>query len=153
MIHRRSRAPPRETNNRRRLAKNAAFRAKLAQMKIRLSPIVQISTGAVHPEFPATILNYWLLTEAQLDSLALFYHQRYPNEFTMSYPCPVTWPAEGLSIGDKRRKIGRFIGLRGCESPIMIKTEQEIQEEVRKNAALEEERRLRQKIWREDPFY
>lgn len=119
-------------------------------MKIRLSPIVQISTGAVHPAFPRTLLNFWLLTEEQLDSLALFYHQRYPNELTMAYPCPVEWPATGLTIADKRRKMGRFIGLRGCESPIvMVKSEEEIRDEVRKQAAKEEEElRMREKLSR-----
>jgi hypothetical protein len=120
-------------------------------MKIRLSPIVQISTGAVHPAFPKTLLNFWLLTEDQLDSLALFYHQRYPNEFTMAYPCPVEWPSTGLTIADKRRKMGRFIGLRGCESPVVLKTEDEIREEVRRNAAMEEEMRLRGKLGRGFP--
>ncbi|KAK0383148.1 hypothetical protein NLU13_9061 [Sarocladium strictum] len=151
MIHRRARTPPRDSAARRRLHRNTAFQAKLAQMRIRLSPIVQISTGAVHPAFPKTLLNFWLLTEEQLDSLALFYHQRYPNEFTMSYPCPVEWPATGLTIADKRRKMGRFIGLRGCESPVVIKTEEEIWEEVRRNAAIEEEMRLRGKLGRGFP--
>ena len=148
MIHKRVRTPPREACNRRRHPRNTAFHAKLAQMRIRLSPIVQISTGAVHPAFPRTILNFWLLTERQLDELAEFYHQRFPSELTMAYPCPVEWPATGLTIADKRRKMGRFIGLRGCETPVIMKTEDEIMEEVRRNAALEEEQRLRGKLGR-----
>ena len=36
----------------------------------------------------------------------------------------------GLTIEEKRRKIGRFIGLRGCESP--VKSEEELREEMRR---------------------
>lgn len=88
-------------------------------MAVRLAPLVQLTTGAVHPDFPRTLLAFWLLTDAQLDSLAHFYHQRTPCAWTAQYPCPVSWPP-GLGIEEKRRKLGRFIGLRGCDSPVPI---------------------------------
>ncbi|KDN66982.1 hypothetical protein CSUB01_06884 [Colletotrichum sublineola] len=95
----------------RRAARNAAFQDKIRQMRLPLAPLVQMSTGAVHPAFPATLLNFWLLTEDQLDDLARFYHQRSPSPWSGQYPCPITWQS-GLSLGEKRRKIGKFIGLR-----------------------------------------
>ncbi|KAH6685360.1 hypothetical protein F5X68DRAFT_262613 [Plectosphaerella plurivora] len=100
----------------RRSAKSPAFREKLRQMTLPLAPLVQMTTGAVHPHFPTTLLKFWLLTESQLDDLALFYHQRTPGPWTSQYPCPITWPA-GLKVEEKRRKMGKFIGLRGCVTP------------------------------------
>lgn len=35
------------------------------------------------------------------------------------------------SLEDKRRRIGRFIGLKGCESPVVVQSEEEIMREVR----------------------
>ncbi|KAK4128402.1 hypothetical protein N657DRAFT_563121 [Parathielavia appendiculata] len=100
-------------------AKNPAFLQKLQQMSLQLAPLVQLTTGQVHPSFPRTLLAFWLLTEPELDSLAHFYHQRTPCAWTAQYPCPVLW-GPGLSIEDKRRKLGRFIGLRGCETPVPV---------------------------------
>lgn len=96
-----------------------AFSQKLTQLRLPLAPLVRLTTGTVHPRFPPTLLHFWLLTDAELDSLATFYHQRAPTcAWTTRYPCPVAWPRTGLGIEDKRRKMGRFIGLRGCESPV-----------------------------------
>ncbi|KAG0651019.1 hypothetical protein D0Z07_2714 [Hyphodiscus hymeniophilus] len=118
---------------------NAALQAKIAQMALPLAPLVRITSGEVHPSFPATLLNFWVLTSAQLDDLAHFYHQRTPSEMSMHYPCPVIWE-KGLSLEDKRRKIGRFIGLRGCESP--VKTDEQIMRVVRERGRVEEEEEL-----------
>lgn len=98
----------------RRAGRNAGLQEKMRQMRLPLVPLVQMSTGAVHPEFPATLLNFWLLTEAQLDDLARFYHQKTPSPWSASYPCPITWKS-GLTLEEKRRKIGKFIGLRYVE--------------------------------------
>ncbi|KAK3299013.1 uncharacterized protein B0H64DRAFT_386880 [Chaetomium fimeti] len=86
-------------------------------MSLQLAPLVQLTTGTIHPAFPRTLLAFWLLTDDQLDALAHFYHQRTPCRWTRQYPCPVAWPP-GLGLEEKRRKLGRFIGLRGCETPI-----------------------------------
>jgi len=48
-----------------------------------------VETGLPHPAFPATLLNYHLLTDAQLDDLAHFYHQRTPGPDSLRYPMPV----------------------------------------------------------------
>jgi len=111
---------------------NAALEEKLKQMELRLAPLVRLTTGKVHPAFPSTLLNFWLLTSDQLDELAHFYHQRTPSVYSSQYPCPVIWE-KGLTLEEKRRKIGRFIGLRGCESP--VKTEEEILERMRRAEA------------------
>jgi hypothetical protein len=42
------------------------------------------------------------------------------------------------SLEDKRRRIGRFIGLRGCESP--IRTVEDFEREVREERQRAEER-------------
>ncbi|KAK3488774.1 uncharacterized protein B0T23DRAFT_383852 [Neurospora hispaniola] len=107
--------PPTLTTRRSLLS--PTFASKLRQLALPLAPLVQLTSGTVHPEFPQTLLNFWLLTDDQLDRLASFYHQRTPCQWTAHYPCPVSWPA-GMGIEEKRRRIGRFIGLRGCESPL-----------------------------------
>ncbi|KAL1837433.1 hypothetical protein VTJ49DRAFT_3785 [Mycothermus thermophilus] len=111
---------PSPTLTTRRSTLSPAFRAKLSLMATRLAPLVQLTTGQVHPSFPRTVLAFWLLTDAELDDLAHFYHQRTPGPWTSQYPCPVAWPnkGRGMSVEQKRRKMGRFIGLRGCESPV-----------------------------------
>ena len=105
-------------------------------MAIPLVPLVHITSGQVHPYFPPTLLNFWVLTSEQLDELAHFYHQRTPSEWSAHYPCPVIW-GKDLGLEEKRRKIGRFIGLRGCESP--VRSEEEIMTVVRERARREED--------------
>jgi len=118
----------------RRAAKNPPFEAKIQHMSLKLAPLVQLTTGLVHPNFPRTLLAFWLLTEDQLDDLAHFYHQRTPCEWTQHYPCPVSWPP-GLTLEEKRRKLGKFIGLRGCDTPI----EQLVRDDVAKAMERSEE--------------
>lgn len=119
-----------------RTQRNPALRAKIAQMALPLAPLVRLTTGEVHPYYPSTLLNFWLLTSEQLDELAQFYHQRTPSVWSSQYPCPVTW-GNGLTLEEKRRKIGRFIGLSGCESP--VKTEEEILEKVRRQTGQQDD--------------
>jgi hypothetical protein len=128
-------------------------------MSLQLAPLVQLTTGAIHPSFPRTLLAFWLLTDAELDSLAHFYHQRTPCVWTLQYPCPVSWPP-GLSIEEKRRKLGRFIGLRGCETPVVVtgeelregvvemmeRSEEEIVERARREAGADEVEEVRRKM-------
>jgi hypothetical protein len=110
-------------------------------MALPLAPLVRLTTGEVHPVFPSTLLNFWLLTSEQCDELAHFYHQRTPSVYTTHYPCPVVWRPDA-TLEEKRRRIGRFIGLRGCESPVRVFTEEEIQRRVQeeRERAMEEER-------------
>ncbi|KAG9240826.1 hypothetical protein BJ878DRAFT_264342 [Calycina marina] len=122
---------------------NPALAAKIQQMALPLHPLVRLTTGKVHPAFPLTLLNFWLLTSSQLDELAHFYHQRTPSEWSSQYPCPVTW-GRGLTLEEKRRKLGRFIGLGGCESP--VKTDEEVREDARRAGhAKKEEDYIRRK--------
>ncbi|KAH7133571.1 hypothetical protein EDB81DRAFT_105884 [Dactylonectria macrodidyma] len=132
----------------RHLAKNPNLARKLEQMSLPLAPLIELDKGAVHPAFPRTVLNFWLLTDEQLESLAQFYHQKTPSRFSRMYPCPIVWNSH-MSLEDKRRRMGRFIGLRGCESPIMPKTEEEIMAELRqaRQAAEEEMWRRKQFPW------
>lgn len=105
-----------------------------------LIPLVSITTGLPHPEFPRTLLSYHLLTHEQLDRLARFYHQTIDAGWERwMYPSPLVWgkswcgsqPVHAPSaqnmlsnrrilvdLETKRRRWGRFIGLQGCESPV-----------------------------------
>jgi len=47
----------------RRAVRNPALDTKLQQMALPLAPLVQLTSGQVHPAFPATLLSFWLLTE------------------------------------------------------------------------------------------
>ncbi|KAK8089049.1 hypothetical protein PG997_004010 [Apiospora hydei] len=128
----------------RRAAENTAFREKVRQMALPLAPLVQLTTGDVHPRFPATLLNFWLLTDHELESLASFYHQRTPCVWTRHYPCPVAW-SPSMPLEEKRRKIGKFIGLRGCETPVSSKSEEQLMEEARQARWRDEDEMWRRK--------
>lgn len=93
------------------------LQTKLRDLSHPLSPLVQITTGYIHPAFPRLLLNFWLLTSDELDSLMEFYHQKGGGAGMRDYPLPVGWE-EGMPLERKRRRFGRFIGLRGCESPV-----------------------------------
>lgn len=86
-------------------------------------------TGLQHTDFPRTLLSFHLLTSAQLDELARHYHQVWPPvPATFYYPMRIpAWVAQvdgqmqpgRVDLETKRRRFGRFIGLRGCESPVL----------------------------------
>ncbi|KAH7364578.1 hypothetical protein BKA65DRAFT_573011 [Rhexocercosporidium sp. MPI-PUGE-AT-0058] len=128
--------------------RNPALDAKIKQMALPLAPLVRLTTGEVHPVFPSTLLNFWLLTSEQCDELAHFYHQRTPSVYTTHYPCPIQWRTDA-TLEEKRRRIGRFIGLRGCESPVRVLTEEEIRRSVQeeRERAMEEERMRGKTRW------
>ncbi|KAH9902264.1 hypothetical protein F4778DRAFT_117086 [Xylariomycetidae sp. FL2044] len=130
----------------RRSAKDAAFLEKLRYMALPLNPLVQLETSHIHPAFPRTLLHFYLLTDDQLEELAHFYHQRTPCHLTRFYPCPITWSSD-LPLHVKRRKIGRFIGLRGCESPVVLRTEEDLLEEARLARLAAEEDLRRKATW------
>lgn len=138
-------ALPRPTLSSRRVSQNGAFGEKLRQMALPLAPLVQLTTGQVHPRFPDTLLNFWLLTDVELESLASFYHQRTPCAWTRHYPCPVAW-SSSLPLEEKRRRIGKFMGLRGCETPVKLQSEDELLEEARAARAREEDEVWRRKL-------
>ena len=125
-------------------ANNSRLQAKIEQMALSLAPLVRLTTGDMHPDFPKTLLNFWVLTSPQLDDMSHFYHQRTPCKWTRHYPCPIGW-RQGLTLEENRRKMGKFIGLRGCETPITIKTEEEIIAECRRAREAQEEEMSRRK--------
>src|SRR4051812_20968655 len=110
-----------------RISQNLALHERIERLALSLAPLVRLTTGDIHPAFPKTLLHYHLLTDTQLEELAHFYHQRTPACWTMLYPKPMVWRA-GLTIDEKRRKFGKFIGLRGCDPPNNM--EEELQEEI-----------------------
>ncbi|CAI4216492.1 unnamed protein product [Parascedosporium putredinis] len=83
--------------------------------------------GPGPPPLPRLFVNYWLLTEAELDDMATFTTSAAPGcderdallawFWRAEYAVPVPWE-DGASLETKRRRFGRFIGLRGCESPL-----------------------------------
>ncbi|EME79469.1 uncharacterized protein MYCFIDRAFT_123063, partial [Pseudocercospora fijiensis CIRAD86] len=115
---------------------NTVLAKKIATLQLRLAPLVPLPEGPPHPDFPKTLMAFHLLTEDQLDSIAHYYHQSTPHRFTHHYPATMNWdkdqaddiqgssrnPYANLSdkerIRIKRRKVGKFIGLVGMETPI-----------------------------------
>ncbi|RMJ27302.1 hypothetical protein PHISP_01816 [Aspergillus sp. HF37] len=101
-----------------------SFLRVLEHLLTPLRPLISMTTCVPHPDFPTTLLAYHLLTSTQLDDLARHYHQVWPPmSDTKSYPQPIpAWvgaPNErAVDVDTKRRRFGRFIGLRGCESPV-----------------------------------
>lgn len=157
----------------------AGYRNAITHLSTPLVPLISVTTGFPHPEFPRSLLQYHLLTHEQLDSLARWYHQVEPSvEESWMYPAwipPYTRRAtaqagprqpqaqnsgnegrmEGVSLTTKRRRWGRFIGLRGCESPEGL--DQEEQESLvermerewrRAMERMREEEMMREKGWR-----
>lgn len=53
-----------------------------------------------------------------MDELARFYHQMTRGVWTDAYPVSVRWD-QAADLETKRRRFGRFVGLRGCESPVV----------------------------------
>ncbi|RKU46037.1 hypothetical protein DL546_000170 [Coniochaeta pulveracea] len=114
-----------------------------------LAPLVQVGTGVVHPDFPTSVLTYHLMTEAQLDSVAEFYHQTdHQSKYWLRYPCPVYWRKD-MSVDEKREKMGHFIGItkkeegQGVPAQVelwLVELEQEIMERLEKERREEEER-------------
>ncbi|KAF2498417.1 hypothetical protein BU16DRAFT_615460 [Lophium mytilinum] len=119
-------------------ARSPALASKIATMRLKICPIVSVMCGQASEHFPGTMLEFWLLTEAQLDGMAHFYSQSTPDEFTNLYPRPMKWDKDFLSTATpkamssrekryrlniqdrmaiKRRKFAKFIGMRGCETP------------------------------------
>ncbi|RAL03652.1 uncharacterized protein BO80DRAFT_335534, partial [Aspergillus ibericus CBS 121593] len=101
------------------------FHPTLTHLLTPLHPLISSTTGHPHPDFPTSLLTYNLLTSSQLDALATHFHQVYPP-VPATYWYPVSIPAwmgrdgdggKGVDLETKRRRFGRFIGLRGCESP------------------------------------
>lgn len=106
----------------------------LSHLRTPLHPLVSSVTGTQHPNFPRNLLAFHLLTNSQLDELARHYHQVWPPvQETFWYPIWVKgWVSSSPSVlqtemredaslvdmATKRRRFGRFIGLRGCESPV-----------------------------------
>lgn len=133
--------------------RTTGYSRRLAHLRTTLAPLVSVTDRTVHADFPATLLQYHLLTSPQLDALARHYHQSSPRVESWGYPVSVVgrWTAlpsspspphldinaaimgleptrtssgdpsagavQKASVHDRRRRFGRFIGLRGCESP------------------------------------
>ena len=146
---------------------------RFAHMLRPLAPLLSIETGLAHPRFPRTLLHYYLLTSAELEELAHFYHQRTPSTFSMQYPMPVVsrWHApaetnevdtETMELSDilgmpmdeqhfeklcqlksKRYRFGRFMGLQGMESGT---GEGNMREEMERWVASEMARRERRNL-------
>jgi len=130
---------------------------KLHHLSTPLHPLLRITTGQPHPSFPRTLLHYHLLSSSDLDSLASYYHQRTPNPYTHCYPLTengrsLGWRREGMGVEEKRRKFGRFVGLRGCETPVTESEGGEGAEEVKERMEREwrraMERGREEELWR-----
>ncbi len=142
---------------------NPDFARKIAHLRLELAPLYSLSRNHIHPDFPRTMLQFNLLTEAELDDLASFYDQSTPTDLTFMYPACMRWDKEfftqvkeaqakgkGLSaeqrMAMKRRMFGKFIGLRGMDTP-MVEVETKIRWlEQRMQASIEAERTMHRKF-------
>ncbi|KIX93500.1 uncharacterized protein Z520_10678 [Fonsecaea multimorphosa CBS 102226] len=143
------------------------YLSSVEHLRAPLVPLISVTTGLPHPEFPTSLLQYHLLTHEQLDSLARWYHQVTPPvEETFQYPAWIpAWtslyrPRSQTSNTDgemtvdletKKRRWGRFIGLRGCESPTdeagNVMNGNDCQEESSRESSEELARRM-EREWR-----
>jgi hypothetical protein len=142
------------------------FKTILSHLETPLVPLISVTSGLPHPSFPISILQYHLLTHKQLDELVRFYHQVTPPvRETFRYPLRIpAWTsmneeedaerAAEVDLETKRRRWGRFVGLRGCETPMEGREEgREMEDRLEREwrRALErarDEERLREKGWR-----
>lgn len=144
------------------------LQTKLDQMRLILAPIYLLPNGPPHDDYPQTLLHYWLLTESQLDSLAQYYHQLSPaNPWHNQYPACMNWDPNFLAkpdplmsademksllsteerLGIKRRMLGKFIGLRGCETPLVeVERKLKFLDETMQRT-LRRKRRLAERKW------
>lgn len=124
-----------------------------------LVPLISVTTGLPHPSFPRSLLQYHLLTHQQLDSLARWYHQSEPA-IRESFDYPAWIPPytnrdgsdtgfEEVPLSTKRRRWGRFIGLRGCESPTVEESEEALVERMEREWQRARERARDEEIARE----
>ena len=140
--------------------RNPVLAEKISQMRLTIAPIVHVETGQPAPDFPATMLDLFLLTESQLDALAAYYHQTSLTDLTHQYPQTMNWSQpfldhndalpENCQLGElerlkvKMRMFARFIGMRGADTP---RWEYERQVEILRNkiqrSVQEEERSLK----------
>lgn len=63
-----------------------------------------------HPAFPATRMQFYLLTSDQMEDMMAFYGQIQRGRDWMRYPCPVMWDSHA-HIVTKRWRLGQFIGI------------------------------------------
>ena len=130
------------------------FQEKVQRLKLTLEPIYPLPVGSPHPAFPRTMLQFHLLTEEQLDGMAKHYHQTEHCEYTFEYPERMVWDTAYFDTLDtidrvavKRRKLGNFIGLRGCDTPaeeLLKRLEllsKRVEEEARREAQQEDRER------------
>ncbi|KAJ6015430.1 hypothetical protein N7540_010021 [Penicillium herquei] len=93
-----------------------------------LHPLRSCTSNQAPANFPKTVFAWQVLTNEQLDDLARFFHQTSPPTLeTRNYPLPIDKPWIGpkadpfVTVETKRLRFGRFIGLKGCESPLELR--------------------------------
>ncbi|KAF1351147.1 hypothetical protein BDV97DRAFT_351205 [Delphinella strobiligena] len=87
-----------------RTRKNSELEARIANLQLRLAPLVPLPVGEPHPAFPRTLLAYHLLTEEELDSIAHHYHQSTPSIWSSHYPASMDWDKEWFNASKERRR-------------------------------------------------
>ncbi|WPG98941.1 Hypothetical protein R9X50_00174300 [Acrodontium crateriforme] len=80
--------------------KNSLLAQKIATLQLHLAPLVPLPEGPPHPAFPKTIMAFHLMTEDELDSMAHYYHQSTPSQWTNKYPARMNWDKEFLARPD-----------------------------------------------------
>ena len=95
-----------------------------------LAPLLSIETGRPHPRFPATLLQFHLLSNKEVEDLAHFYHQDTPSQYSLQYPMPVVarWHAPAEEVDDEvqeqvveiRRRLGYAVDHFAMESTALL---------------------------------
>jgi hypothetical protein len=78
--------------------RNSALESKIKTLHLKNDPIVCVISSKPHPAHPNTMLEFCLLTEAQLDSMAHYYSQSVPSGYTNIYSRTMSWDRGFLSV-------------------------------------------------------
>lgn len=81
-----------------------------AHLAAPIAPLISTTTLCPHPSFPRTLLAYNLLSSAELDALAAYYHQTSPKRESWTYPAPVA---------ARWRLTSSYLSSAGCSSSYM----------------------------------
>jgi hypothetical protein len=157
-------------------ARSAKFQEQLDRLRLPIHPLYPLPLGTAHPSFPKTMLEFHLLSEEDLDSIASYYHQTSrTHPYRTAYPACMNWDAEFLArptdveglareevelyprkeerVEMKRRMLGKFVGFAGCETPVKEAERRVKFYEDRIRLAVRRRERLREQTERKNPWF
>jgi len=158
-------SPPKSNMDSIKRRNNPTLQEKIEQLRFPILPIYQLPCNDPHPKYPKSLLEFWLLSEDDCDSIARYYHQLSPtSQWHNLYPSNMNWDCDFLAKPDpqtmdeedmqaclneedrvwlKKRMVGKFIGFPWCRTPIAEVRKRISCLEERIERKLRKERRLR----------